>query len=174
MLPATLSLVLVEAATHQSAHVSFFRRRMGRVAGTADLTDWAVLELNRRGYLGAYASEVPERPLTPGVCLEELLVLLAMPHAEADGRHFKLIVRALQRGPVDVVRLARLAKQEHADTLLAWLLNGLPASEHTETTRALASLLRPRMTGALSYRYDFDRLVRRPATREHLWHRTRG
>jgi hypothetical protein len=120
--------VLVEAVTHQSAHVSFFRRRLARLAGTPTLTDWAVEELNRRGYLGAYAADVPVRPVVPEVSLEELLVLLAMPHAEADGRHFKLIVRALQRGPVNVKRLARLARQEHADTLLAWLLNHLPES----------------------------------------------
>lgn len=166
--------MLIEAATHQSAHVSFFRRRVERLAGTAELTNWAVEELNRRGHLGAYAADVPAQPINPSVTLEELLVLLAMPHAEADGRHFKLILRALQRGPIDVVRLARLGRQEHADTLLAWLLDGLPASEHTETTRALASLLRPRVTGELSYRYDFGRLVRRPASREQLWHRTRG
>lgn len=166
--------VLVEAATHQSAHVSFFRRRLQRIAGTSALTDWAVEELNRRGHLGASAAYVPEQPITSAVSLEELLVLLAMPHAEVDGRHFKLIVRAVQRGPVDVRRLARLAKQEHADTLLAWLLRHLPESEHTESTRSLAAELRPRMPGEPSYRYDFDRLLRRPATREHLWRRTHG
>lgn len=165
--------MLVEAATHQTAHVSFFRRRVERLAGTDALTDWAVEELNLRGYLGAYVAQIPQRPLTPAVSLEELLVLLSMPHAEADGRHFKLIVRALQRGPIDIERLARLARQEHADTLLAWLLGGLPDSEHTPTTRALAARLHPRMTEPPDYRYDFDRLVRRPATRDQLWRRPR-
>lgn len=166
--------MLLDAATRHARHFSFFRRRLERLAQTPALTDWAVTELNLRGYLGAYAADVPGRPPTSGVSIEELLTLLAMPHAEADGRLFKLIVRTLQRGPIDVDRLARLARQEQAEPLLAWLLRHLPEQEHTPTTRELAARLSPRGSSELDYRYDFDRLVRRPASREQLWHRPRG
>jgi hypothetical protein len=166
--------MLLDAATHQTPHVSFFRRRMERLAGTAALTEWAVSELNARGYFGAYGAGASVAAPTPGVSVEELLVLLAMPHAEADGRLFKLIVRTVQRGPVDVSRLARLARQEHAEALLAWLLRNLPESEHTPATRELADRLHPRGRLDVSYRYDFERLVRRPATKEQLWRRPRG
>lgn len=131
-------------------------------------------ELNLRGHFGAYAGELPTRAPTPGVALEELLTLLAMPHCEADGRLFKLIVRALQRGSFDAARLCRLARQEQAEPLLTWLLQNLPDTEHTESTRALAARLTPRGDTRVDYRYDFDRLTRRPATREQLWHRPRG
>lgn len=167
-------VISLEAATRQTAHVSFFRRRLERLAGDVPLTEWLVAELNLRGHLGATGVDVPARPPTPGVGLEELLVALAMPHTEADGRLFKLIVRTLQRGPVDVHRLARLARQERADALLAWLLRHLPASERTATTDALGGLLAPRMKGELAYAYDFDRLVRRPASRKQLWRAPRG
>ncbi len=166
--------MLLEAATHQTAHVSFFRRRLAPLAGGRSLTAWVVEELNVRGHLGAYGAALPQRAPNDQVSLEELVTLLAMPHTELDGRLFKLLVRTLQRGPIDVPRLARLAKQEHADTLLAWLLRHLPEGEHTETTRALAARLAPRGSGAVSYQYDFDRLVRRPASKEHLWRRPRG
>lgn len=166
--------MLLDAVTHHTPHVSFFRRRIERLAATRALTDWAVAELNLRGHLGAYGADLPPRTPTPGVTLEELLVLLAMPHTEADGRLFKLIVRALQKGPVDVARLVRLAKQEQAEPLLSWLLRNLPETEHTPTTRELLARLSPRGVGEVSYRYDFDRLRRRPATREHLWRTPRG
>lgn len=166
--------MLLDAVTHHTPHVSFFRRRLARLAGTAALTDWAVEELNLRGHFGAYGAELPTRAPTPGVTLEELVVLLAMPHAEADGRVFKLIIRALQKGPIDAARLARLARQEQAEALLAWLLRGLPETEHTPGTRELATRLSPRGTRDLDYRYDFERLRRRPATRDHLWRTPRG
>jgi hypothetical protein len=166
--------MLLEEATRQTAHLSFFRRRLERLARGAPLTEWLVAELNLRGYLGATGVRMPDRAPAAGVSVEALLVALAMPHTEADGRLFKLMVRTLQRGPIDVERLARLARRERADTLLAWLLAHLPESERTPTTDALAARLAPRVNAEVTYRYDFERLVRRPATRERLWRTQRG
>jgi hypothetical protein len=163
--------MLVSERTRQTPHMSFFRRRLERVAGARPLNDWLVEELNRRGHLGAFSAEPITGAPTPGVSLEELIVALAMPQGEADGRLWKLIVRALQQGPVDARKLARLARLERAEVLLAWLLNGLPSSERTAELTELAALLHPRDGRAPDIRYDFERLVRRPATREHAWRR---
>ncbi len=166
--------MLIGQRTHQTPHTSLFRRRLERLAGGRPLNDWLVEELNRRGHLGAYANLETSGAPTEGVSLEELLVALAMPHGDADGRNWKLIVRALQKGPIDARRLARLARQERAEGLLAWLLRGLPEAEHTSTIDEVADLLRPRDTRAPSINYDFGRLVRRPATRENEWRRPRS
>jgi hypothetical protein len=166
--------MLIGQLTRQTPHVSFFRRRLERVAQGRPLADWLVEELNRRGHLGAYtASEVTGAPAEQ-VSLEELIVALAMPHAEADARNWKLIIRALQKGPFDPATLARLAKLERADALLAWLLRGLPATERSPVLERLAALLHPRDPRDLDVRYDFTRLLRRPATREAQWRHRQG
>jgi hypothetical protein len=161
-------------ATAQTPHTSLFRRRLECLAAGRPLDDWLVEELNRRGHWGAYTTADVAGAPSPGVSLEELIVALAMPNAEADGRHWKLIVRALQRGPFDGRRLARLARMERAEVVLAWLLRGTPQPERTAPLEALAVLLNPRCTRAPNLRYDFDRLLKRPATREDGWRRPRG
>jgi hypothetical protein len=163
--------MLVSERTRQTPHTSLFRRRLERLAGSRPLNDWLVDELNRRGHLGAFAADQVGGEPTAGVSLEELIVALAMPQAEADGRHWKLIVRALQRGPVDARKLARLARLERAEVLLAWLLSGVPSSELTTELAGMAELIHPRERRPPDIRYDFDRLIRRPATRENAWRR---
>lgn len=164
----------LEAATRQTAHTSLFRRRVQARAGTAALTGWAVEQLNHRGFYGAWAEAPADGAPDEAVTLEELVVLLTMPQADADPRLWKLVVRTIQRGPIDVRRLARLARQERAEGLLAWLLEGLPAEEATDTTRALRAALHPRDARAPDVRYDFERLRRRPASKERLWRRPPG
>lgn len=159
--------------TSQAPHVSLFRRRLARLAGDEPVSEWVVRELNRRGHLGAFSAAGTEGAPEPTVTLEELIVALAMPHAEADGRNWKLIVRALQKGPFSPGKLARLAKLERGEVLLAWLLAGLPEQERTPELEALAKLICPRDRRPPSIRYDFGRLNKRPASSEHLWRHPR-
>jgi len=139
-------------------------------ANSATLEDWVVAELNRRGYLGAFGPTSLEGAPSEGVYDEELIVALCMPDSTNEGRHWKLVVRAIQTGTLNLARLSRLATMERADVLLAWLMQGVPAPERNEPIEALTAMLRPR--GALpKMDYDFSRLIRQPAQREHGWRR---
>ncbi len=160
---------LVGEYTRQTPHFSLLRRRLRQRAGEVPLEDWVVAQLNRRGHRGAVGAWDVDGLVDDSVTLEELLVSLMTPDATADGRHWKLIFRAIQKGPVDLARLARLAVMERADVLLHWLVVNAPAGERTENVEALARVLHPRDTRPPTYDYDFKRLERRPALREHGW-----
>ncbi len=105
--------------------------------------------------------------MEPRVTDEELAVGLLMPHADADARGWKLVVRMLQSGRLDSAKVQRLAHMERADALLHFLLAGLPESEHTAPIAELDDLARraPRGYRGVSVQYDLARLVKRPATR---------
>ena len=157
------------------AHRSFFRARLQRLAGARGLEDWLVEEANVRGHLGAVGASVPDREPTPGLSDADLIVALLMPHSEVDGRVFKLVVRMLQRAPIDPTLLWFHARRERADRVLYWLLNLVPATERTEQLVALmaACSTPPRGYSGVRFNYSSARLLRRPATRESVWRAAR-
>jgi hypothetical protein len=150
-------------------HWSAFWSRLARQAGGPEqVTDWLIAQANARGFHGAFVNR--QEPIDPGVALEDLVVGLLMPHAELDARVIKLITRILQSGQVDATKLSFRARRERADIGLAWLLELVPPEERTAPLRAVSEALRPPRTKAeVSFNYDPQRLVRRPATKEQLW-----
>ena len=157
------------------SHRSFFRERLERFAGPAALDDWLVEEANVRGHLGAVGPVVPDRAPTAGFSDEELIVALLMPHTPADGRLFKLVVRMLQRAPIDPKRLWFQARRERADRVLYWLLQKVPESERISGVSAVLAAIPgpPRGYRGLKFNYDGSRLLRRPATKESVWRAAR-
>ena len=156
-------------------HRSFFRERLGRLAGARALDDWLVEEANVRGHLGAVGPAVSDRVPTAGLSDEELIVALLMPHTPADGRLFKLVVRMLQRATIDPSSLWFQARRERADRVLYWLLQQVPEPERTAGISALLAAIPgpPRGYRGLRFNYDGSRLLRRPATRESVWRAAR-
>lgn len=158
-------------ACRQPAFRSLWYERLRRQAGSGPPHDWLIDQANLRGFHGAYNSKVhaesPDRSLTD----EELLVGLLSPHAPADGRTLKLVVRMLQSSRLNPRRLELLARRERASGVLHWLLRLIPESERTESVRELQKIFAtpPRGDRGVAYDYDPQRLVRRPATREQLW-----
>ncbi|MEW5742664.1 MAG: hypothetical protein AB1938_27350 [Myxococcota bacterium] len=157
------------------AHRSFFRARLQRLAGPRLLDDWLVEEANVRGYLGAVGAHVPERAPTAELSDADLVVALLMPHNVVDGRLFKLVVRLLQRAPIDPRLLWLRARRERADRVLYWLLNLVPESERTPPLLALreACPTPPRGFRGVQFNYSSARLLRRPATKESVWRAAR-
>lgn len=153
------------------AHRSFFRERLARLAGTRALDDWLVEEANARGHFGASGVGDLQRKPAAGLSDEELIVALLMPHTPADGRLFKLVVRMLQRAPLDASALWLAARREQADRVLFWLLQQIPASERTARIEAIAAAhpAAPRGYRGLDYHYDARRLLWRAATKESVW-----
>jgi hypothetical protein len=136
------------------AHRSFFRERLQRLAGPRRLEDWLVEEANVRGHLGAVGPQVPERTPTPAVSDADLVVALLMPHSEVDGRIFKLVVRLLQRAPIDPSLLWFHARRERADRVLYWLLNLVPDTERTAPVLALLEACPTPPRGYRGVRFD--------------------
>lgn len=132
-------------------------------------------EANVRGHLGAVNSEVPDRLPTPRVSDSDLIVALLMPHSEVDGRIFKLVVRMLQRAPIEPRVLWFHARRERADRVLYWLLNLVPDSERTTSVLSLieACPTPPRGYSGVRFDYSSARLLRRPATKESVWRAAR-
>jgi hypothetical protein len=157
------------------AHRSFFRERLQRGAGARPLEDWLVEEANVRGYLGAVGREVPDRAPTAALLDEDLIVALLMPHSAVEGRLFKLVVRMLQRAPIDPRVLWFRARRGRADYVLYWLLTLVPESERTPAVLAViqASPLPPRGYRGVRFNYSSARLLRRPATKESVWRAAR-
>ncbi|MDX2010053.1 MAG: hypothetical protein SFW67_07685 [Myxococcaceae bacterium] len=110
---------------------------------------------------------------TDGITDEEVLVALLMPQAEADARTWKLVVRMLQSGRLDPLRLASLARRERGDVMLAWLLARVPRTEWGPALEAVTQALRPPgHLGPVTVVWDASRLVRRPLTKGTSWRRT--
>lgn len=151
------------------AHRSFFWRRLVAASGGArDVTNWLIAQANARGFLGAVVSR--ESAVDEGVSGEDLVVGLLMPQSEPDARVIKLVVRMLQSGRLDVDRLVFRARRERAEHALAWVLTLIPSVEwNAELEHVRARLGRPRGTSHFAYRYDSQRLIRRPASGESLW-----
>lgn len=170
MKPATLG-----ALSANPAHRSFFREGLQRLAGARVLEDWLVEEANVRGHLGAVGASVPERAPTAGLSDADLVVALLMPHSEVDGRIFKLVVRMLQRAPIDSRMLWFHARRERADRVLYWLMNLVPAAERNERLLALMDgcPAPPRGFSGVRFNYSSARLLRRAATKESVWRAAR-
>jgi hypothetical protein len=101
----------------------------------------------------------------------DLIVALLMPHSEVDGRVFKLVVRMLQRAPIEPTLLWFHARRERADRVLYWLLNLVPESERTPHLVALINACPTPPRGYVGVRFNYSgaRLLRRPATKESVW-----
>lgn len=152
----------------QTPHFSFLRRRFERLAGARGVHAWLIDEANRRGYLGAFNADRPDAEATAQLGDEELVVGLLMPHAEADARTWKLVVRMLQAGRLDLRRLAQLARQERAEAMLHWLVQLVPAQEQTPAIAELRRRPAPRGFSGVRVAYDAGRLLRRPASKGEL------
>jgi hypothetical protein len=161
--------------TRATMHRSFFRERLQRLAGDRSIVDWLVEEANVRGHFGVTTLEVPTRAPTPGLSNEEIVAGLLMPHGELDTRLFKLVLRMIQRGPIDPRKLWLEARKERADPLLFWLLERVPTEERTPGVERVTAAhpLVPRGYRPLPIHYDPRRLIRRPATRETTWRAAR-
>jgi hypothetical protein len=146
-------------------------RQLEAIAAPQDVASWVVDEANRRQFSGAFNAKSIERPIEPSIEDELLLVALLAPHAPVDVRLWKLATRMLQSGRLDVTRLLWLAKLERATPMLFWLLSVIPAPERNESIEALARACpEPRGYQGVRIHYDANRLVRRPVTKESLWH----
>lgn len=150
-------------------HWSEFWHRLSRLAGgPTQVTNWLIAQANARGFHGAVVNR--EEAVDASLGLEDLVVGLLMPHAELDARVIKLVVRLLQSTQLDAAKLVFRARRERADIALAWVLSLVPEGELTAPVVAVARLLRrPRGDAQVRFNYDPQRLVRRAATKEHLW-----
>jgi hypothetical protein len=157
-------------AARMPLHRSFFWAELSkRAGGPGQVTNWLIAQANARGFHGAVVNR--EEVICPSLGLEDLVVGLLMPQAELDARVVKLVVRMLQSGLLDASRLAFRARRERADVALSWVLHLVPASEQNPVVIAVAASLRhPRSAAHINFNYDPQRLVRRPATKDHLWH----
>lgn len=143
-------------------------------AGDMPVHEYLVEEANLRGFLGASRPPTGRSP-DPSLSLEEIVVGLLDPHAPAEARVFKLVLRMLQSGRLEPGRLHLLARRERAAPLLYWLLQITPNPERNAAVERLSAAFSkpPRGFRPPKYRYDPRRLIRRPATREELWKRPR-
>lgn len=139
------------------------------------MDDWLIRQGNLRGFHGVYLRDPPQIPLDPALSLEEIVVGLVAPAARLDGRVIKLVARILQSDAVNVERLLHLARAERAEAPLYWLAHHIPESERTGALVGLAGhwTRPPRGFRGIKYAYDFERLVRRPASRDQLWRRAK-
>ncbi len=150
-------------------HWSAFWHRLSQSAGgSSQVTNWLIAQANARGFHGAFVNR--EQAVDASLGLEDLVVGLLMPHAELDARVIKLVVRLLQSTQLDAAKLVFRARRERADIALAWVLNLVPEGELTAPVVGVAKLFRkPRGDAHVRFNYDPQRLVRRPATKDHLW-----
>ncbi len=157
------------AAARVPLHWSGFWTSLCRRAGGAEqVTNWLIAQANARGFHGAVVTR--EDPIDQTLTLEDLVVGLLVPQGELDARIVKLVVRLLQSPLLDAPRLAFRARRERADIALAWVLALVPQTERTPSLEAAGKALRPpRGEARISFNYDSQRLVRRPATRDNLW-----
>lgn len=151
--------------TGSPPHRSFWREGLIRRAAGRDVEDWLIAQANARGWHGALVRE--SATLDVELRPEEIVVGLAVPHAIADARVFKLIVRIAQAGVLDPGRLAALARRERAEGVLHWLFAGVPEVERTAKFELVAAAFRepPRGYRVPEYRYEFSRLIRKPYRR---------
>lgn len=158
--------------TASPPHRSFWREGLIQRADQRILEDWLIEQANLRGFHGTWV--VPTGVvLDPVLTLEEIIVGLCAPHAEADGRVFKLVLRIFQSGRVDAVRLARLARMERAEGVIYWVLRSLPDVERTAAVDEVAAhfATEPRGYRGVDYHYDFGRLIKRPYIQGAAWTR---
>ncbi len=145
-----------------------FRRRLAAQAVHLPSSDDPVHEFlidqaNLRGFLGAYSARSDLGTFDDDLTLEAIVVGLLQPHAPAEGRIIKLVVRVLQSGQIDPVRLHLLARQELALSNLAWVVDLIPAPERNAHIKGISSAIAvrpPRRRTTPAMRYDPRRLLR--------------
>ncbi|MGH7820114.1 MAG: hypothetical protein ACREQ9_10090 [Candidatus Binatia bacterium] len=153
----------------QPPHRSFFRNALARRArpvgaGRDAVHEYLIDQANLRVFHGAYSDRSDLGARDPLLDLEDIVVGLLQPHAPAEPRVLKLVVRILQSGSIDPARLLLLARRERALGVLTWLVGLIPAEERNDPIRDLEERLRrnpPRDKRRPSIRYDPRRLVRR-------------
>lgn len=160
-------------AAGSTPHRSFFRERLRRRArsssearGPDPVHEYLIDQANLRGHLGAASARADLGAIDPELTIEELVVGLLQPHAPAEARVVKLVVRILQSGAVDLDRLLFFSKRERALSNLAWVLALVPPSERNEPLSALADRLGanpPRERRRPHVRFAPERLLKRPA-----------
>lgn len=156
-------------SARQPAHRSFFRQALVRRArpvaqGQDSVHEYLIDQANLRGFLGAFSNRDDLGELDPELCLEAIVVGLLQPHAPAEPRVVKLVVRVLQSGRVDPEHLLLLARRERALPALAWALDLIPPPERNEAILDLEERMRrnpPRDPRRPRIRYDARRLLRR-------------
>lgn len=152
---------------------AFWHRLCQRAGAPTQVTNWLIAQANARGFHGAFVNR--EEALDASLGVEDLVVGLLMPHAELDVRVIKLVVRLLQSTELDAAKLVFRARRERADIALAWVLRLVPEGELTASVVGVAERLpRPRGDAHVRFNYDPQRLVRRAATKDHLWRAKRS
>ncbi|MEE8409946.1 MAG: hypothetical protein V3T05_10090 [Myxococcota bacterium] len=152
----------------QPLHRSFFREFIAKRArpvreGEDPVQEYLLDQANLRGFLGAFSDRDNLGELDPTLSNEEIVVGLLQPHARADLRLLKLVVRMLQSGQLDADRLLFLARRERALLILAWLLELIPEQERHPPIQSLLQRVQqrpPRGYRAPKIRYDPRRLLR--------------
>lgn len=159
--------------TGQPPPRSVWRLALGRRAGPEPLDRYLIRQANARGFHGAYVAAGEPAPLDPALTLEDIIVGLCAPQSPADGRVFKLVLRIVQSGSLDLDHLLWLARKEKADRILYWILERTPDVERTAEVQALLSRFGGPPRGARPVLYDYDptRLIRRPFRRDAKWTR---
>lgn len=162
-------------ASRLPAHHSFFRQRLekqvrsrGGVGAGDPVHEYLVDQANLRGYRGAASARSDLGCLDRDLSIEEIVVGLLQPHAPAEPRIVKLVVRILQSGTVSPERLMFLARRERALANLAWVVDLVPERECNAPLAQLSDRLRrnpPREVRRPRIRYARERLLRRPAGR---------
>ncbi|MBI2374627.1 MAG: hypothetical protein HYV07_11585 [Deltaproteobacteria bacterium] len=154
------------SSSGDSCHRSFFRMRLSERAQPTDDVDpvqeYLISQANLRGFHGAYTTQSSE--LDSELSLEEIIAGLLMPHADADGRVLKLVLRILQSGQVDLERLLLICRAERALGTLAWLVELVPEEERSAPVVALSKKLiaaPPRDFRRPKYDYSPQRLIRK-------------
>lgn len=155
--------------SRQPPHRSFFRDALARRsrpvrAGRDAVHEYLIDQANLRGFLGAYSDRSDLGVRDPLLSLEEIVVGLLQPHAPAEPRVLKLVVRMLQSGAINPARLLFLARRERALGVLAWLTGLIPDEERSQPIVDLEERLRrdpPRDRRRPNIRYDPRRLGRR-------------
>ncbi len=157
----------------QPAHRSFFRKSLARRTrsvpeGQDAVHEYLIDQANLRGFFGAFSDRDDWGELAPDLSLEDIVVGLLQPHAPADLRTLKLVVRILQSGRLNLDGLVFLARRERALSVLAWLVDLIPEEECTELIISLRRRIRdnpPRGDRRPDIRYDPGRLLRRRVSR---------
>lgn len=127
--------------------------------------EFLIDQANLRGIGGAVSARSDLGELDPDLALEEIVVGLLQPHAPAEVRVVKLVVRILQSGRCDPARLVFFAKRELALAALRWVVSLVPEPERNDAIRNVEAALErtpPRGERTPRLNYSTDRLVRRP------------
>lgn len=163
--------VTLAASCGTPAHRSFWYEGLARRAGGSSVQDYLVSQANRRGFRGAFGPAPIDGPIDEGLGVEEIVVGLCAPQAPLEGRVFKLILRILQSGEAQPVRLQWFARRERADHVLFWLLQRVPEPEKNDAVREIQGRFASPPRGYRPPRYNYDpaRLLRRPALGAKAW-----